>query len=226
MTFRLPDALATNDDTAALGLLRRYYGDRLGSSAYTGAVFDVWDSTGTRAADVDRFTADDLVAVTFLSVDTPGPAAIAVLRDRAEEFNAMLAAIGPDRDLADEPPLTPDWAARLLNRRLRDLHDVGPVIASKLLARKRPRLMHIWDAVVAKVTGTEIDQWIPLRAALAADDRALQQRLLRLRTAAGLPDPVSALRVFDVICWMEDKGYGRTSASARALGTVATEQAR
>lgn len=227
MTFRLPDALATDDDTAALGLLRRYYGDPLGSSSYTGAVFDVWDSTGTRAADGDRFTADDLVAVTFLSVDTPGLAAIAVLRDSAEEFNGMLAAIGPDRDLADEPPLTPDWPARLLNRRLRDLHDVGPVIASKLLARKRPRLVPIWDAVVAKVTGTEIDQWVPLRAALAQDDRALHQRLLPLREAAGLPDQVSALRVFDVICWMEgkDKGYGRTSASARALRTVATEQA-
>jgi len=83
VTFRLPDALSTDDDTAALSLLRRYFGEPFGSSSYTGAVFDVWDSTGTRAADADRFTADDLVSVTFLSVDTPGPAAIAVLRDRA-----------------------------------------------------------------------------------------------------------------------------------------------
>ena len=226
MAFRLPDALATDDDTAALGLLSRYYGDPFGSSSYTGAVFDVWDSTETRAADADRFTADDLVAVTFLSVDTPGPAAIAVLRDNAEEINKLLAAVGPDRDLADEPPLTAGWPAWRLNRRLRDLDGVGPVIASKLLARKRPRLMPIWDTVVAKVTGTEVDQWVPLRAALAADDRALHQRLLRLRETSGLPGQVSALRVFDVVCWMEgkDKG-GRRPATGARVGTGAAQVA-
>lgn len=228
VTFRLPDALAT-DDTGALGLLRRYYGDPFGSSTYTGAVFDVWDSTGSRTADADRFTADDLVAVTFLSVDTPGPAAIQVLRDSADEINAMLAAIGPDRDLADETdPITPDWPAWRLNSRLRHFHDVGPVIASKLLTRKRPKLLPIWDAVVAKVTGTERDQWVPLRAALAADDRALHARLLRLREAAGLPGLVSSLRVFDVVCWMEgkDKGYRRPTASVRArTGPAGIEEA-
>ncbi len=153
MTFRLPDALAQQDDAAALGLLHRYHGEPFGSSPFTGAMFDVWDSTGTRAGDADRFTADDLVAVTFLSVDTPGPAAIHVLRDRTDEFNALLAEIGPDRDMADETgPITRDWPAWRLNTRLRDLDDVGPVIASKLLARKRPRLLPIWDTVVAKVT--------------------------------------------------------------------------
>ncbi len=71
VTFRLPDALAQQDDAAALGLLHRYYGEPFGSSPFTGALFDVWDSTGTRAGDADRFTADDLVAVTFLSLDPP-----------------------------------------------------------------------------------------------------------------------------------------------------------
>ena len=161
------------------------------------------------ASDADRFTADDLVVVTSLSVDTPGPAAIAVLRDNADEINAMLAAVGPDRDLADEiGPITADWPAWRLNRRLRDLDGVGPVIASKLLARKRPRLVPIWDAVVAKVTGTEVDQWVPLWAVLAQDDRALNERLLRLRETAGLPGQMSALRAFDVVCWMEGKGKG------------------
>ncbi len=218
VTFRRPDALPTGDDTAALGLLRRYYGrPPRGSSTYTGAAFDGWDSTGTRTVDADRFTADDLVAVTFLSVRTPGPAAILILRDKADEINAMLAAIGPDRDLVDEPPITPGWPAGRLNSRLRKLDRVGPVIASKLLARKRPRLVPIWDAVVAKVTGTEVDQWVPLRAALAEDDRALHERLLGLREAAGLPEQVSALRVLDVVCWMEgkDKGYRSRAMTAR-----------
>jgi len=41
--------------------------------------------------------------------------------------------------------------------------------------------------------------WEPLRLALRANDDALHHRLLRLRTAAGLPEQISALRVFDVI---------------------------
>jgi len=64
------------------GLLRRYFGEPFcGPSAAVGAAFDTWDSTGTRSEDVDRFTADDLVAVTFLSVDVPPRAARLLLRD-------------------------------------------------------------------------------------------------------------------------------------------------
>lgn len=63
MTFRLPDALAeAADNAAALALLGTYYGAPFGSAPYTGAAFDPWDSANTRAPDVDRFTADDLVA--------------------------------------------------------------------------------------------------------------------------------------------------------------------
>jgi len=208
VTFRPPAALVDpHDDAPALALLRKYYGTPpFGAGAYGGAQYDLWDSLGTRAANVDRFTPDDLVAVTFLSVNTPGPAAVHLLRDHAQEFNEMLAAVGPDRDLADEAhPLTRDSPAWQLDTMLRSLDKVGPVIASKLLARKRPRLVPIWDSVVSTLTGTQTSQWEPLRLALRADDCALHRRLLRLRGLAGLPEQVSALRVLDVICWMEGK---------------------
>ena len=85
MTFRLPEALSETDDTKALALLRRYYGSPHGSNgAHAGAAFDTWDSTGTRSADANRFTADDLVAVTFLSVRPKSSVPRALLRDRAE----------------------------------------------------------------------------------------------------------------------------------------------
>src|SRR5687768_6439219 len=80
------------------------------------------------------------------------------------------------------------WAGWTLMRALDDLDDVGPTIASKLLARKRPRLRPIWDPVVADVTGTRKQLWEPLRATLRHDDLALHRRLLRLRERAGLPD--------------------------------------
>jgi Family of unknown function (DUF6308) len=211
VTFRLPTALSNpDDDSAALVLLRRYYGEVFcGPGSLTGAAFDLWDSTGTRHADCDRFTADDLVAVSFLSVDIPARAAMTLLRDRKDEFNALLVSIGPDRELADEAePLRDDWAGWQLMHELRDLRDIGPTRASKLVARKRPRLRPIWDSVVAAVTGTHDTQWEPLRVALREQDGALQRRLLRLRDAAGIPAEVSALRVFDVICWREGKDGG------------------
>ncbi|QQZ19448.1 DUF6308 family protein [Rhodococcus sp. 21391] len=41
--------------------------------------------------------------------------------------------------------------------------------------------------------------------ALRADDGALHHRLVSIREEAGLPEEISALRVFDVIAWMDGK---------------------
>jgi hypothetical protein len=208
--FHLPEAFAGIDDGRALDLLRRYYGPGFGEPGfYTGSLFDVWDSTGTRAQDVDRFTADDLVAVGLLSVDVDPRAAIQLLSTRAGEFAALLAAVGPDRDLADENAVhDQDWVGWRLQQELQDLPGTGPTTASKLFARKRPRLRPIWDSVVAQVTGGRERLWAPLQTALSAEDRTLHRRLQDLRAAAGLPPQVSVLRVFDVIAWMEGKSRG------------------
>ena len=122
----------------------------------------------------------------------------------------LLTAVGPDRDLVNETePLldykSPGWA---LMTALRTLPEVGPTKASKLFARKRPRLRPIWDKVVSRVTNSVESQWEPMRVALRAEDEALQSRLVRLREAAGLPDQVSVLRVLDVIAWREGKDKG------------------
>jgi hypothetical protein len=173
---------------------------------YTGSVFDTWDSTGTRAQDADRFTADDLVAVGFLSVVVDARAAYALLHQRTREFADLLAAVGPDRDLVDEVHVFDDeWAGWRLLHALRALPGVGTTTATKLFARKRPRLRPIWDPLVAEVTGTWQSQWEPLRAALRENGKALHRRLLRVRSAAGLSEEVSVLRVLDVIAWMEGR---------------------
>lgn len=83
--------------------------------------------------------------------------------------------------------------------------------ATKLIARKRPpRLYPIWDSVVGAVLGTERSHLNPVREARRADDGgALHRRLLSIRKAAGLPpEEISALRVFDVIAWMNGKNRG------------------
>ena len=206
--MRLPQSLQDSDDRRALAALKRYYGEVPAeqSSPFTGARFDTWDSTGTRRNDQHRFTADDLVAVTFLSVDVPAVAAIRLLETQAAEFTRLLEALGQDRDLVDEKePWSDDWPGWTLWRELMNLPGVGATTASKLLARKRPRLRPIYDSVVAEVIGSK-NLWEPLRACLTAQPE-IHERLLRLHHHANLPDDVSALRVFDVVTWMEGK-YG------------------
>jgi hypothetical protein len=118
----------------------------------------------------------------------------------------MLVDLGDDRDLADEAePLHDGWAGWTLMSALMNVTGVHATIASKLLARKRPRLRPIWDTVVAGVTDAQGRLWEPLRVALREDDLALHRRLRQLREQAGLPDAVSAIRVFDVIAWREGK---------------------
>lgn len=47
----------------------KYFGSPYPGNAYAGASFDSWDSLGTHDTDANRFTADDFVAITMLSVD-------------------------------------------------------------------------------------------------------------------------------------------------------------
>jgi hypothetical protein len=200
----LPKTLTVTDDTDAVALLECYYGtgkhDHHGS--FTGAWFDTWDAAGTRAEDLNRFTADDLVAVSFLSVDIGPVAARKLLDTEAAMFSELLVELGPDRDLVEEThPWVDDWVGWRLWSALRALPDVGPTRASKLYARKRPRLRPIYDTVVERVIG-QTRLWEPLRAQMQADP-VLHPRLERLRERAQLPETVSALRVFDVLAWME-----------------------
>nr|WP_230394121.1 DUF6308 family protein [Plantactinospora alkalitolerans] len=90
--IRLPEALTTPDDERALTLLGEYYGRPYGApGGLAGAAFDTWDSTGTRVDDANRFTSDDLVAVTFLSLNVPASTARVLLRDRVDDFAGLLA---------------------------------------------------------------------------------------------------------------------------------------
>ncbi|NKZ71420.1 hypothetical protein GTA09_17510 [Rhodococcus hoagii] len=98
MTIRLPKVLASGDDDAAVDVLLEYFRRpwvKTGRLRSGGAV-DEWDPSGTRQRDADVFTADDLVAVTLLSVRCPptGPTSAA---ERRDEFAELLRAVGPDR---------------------------------------------------------------------------------------------------------------------------------
>jgi hypothetical protein len=75
------------------------------------------------------------------------------------------------------------------------------------MARKRPRLIPIFDSVIDRTVlgGTGV-LWPPMHAALRENDRALHERLLRVRARAGLDESISVLRLFDVLAWMDGSG--------------------
>jgi hypothetical protein len=102
-------------------------------------------------------------------------------------------------DLAEGSPSHTAW------RVLRDQPGIGWVTAGKLLARKRPRLLPVYDQVVRCVLGRPKSFWLDLHGALRADNHALHRELTALRQSAGLPATVSALRVCDVVLWMHHR---------------------
>jgi hypothetical protein len=129
-------------------------------------------------------------------------------------LSELLQAVPADLDLADAdashaaPGSPADQAWHLL----RDQPDVGWVTAGKLLARKRPRLIPVYDRVVRCAVGRPASFWLSLHAALREDDGALHRALSDLREAAGLPETVSALRVCDVAVWMGHRALGHDCA--------------
>ncbi len=76
---------------------------------------------------------------------------------------------------------------------------MGWVSASKLLARKRPRLVPVSDRVVRCALGAPRGSWLWLNERFGEDDGELTMRLLGLREQARVDVLVSAPRVLDVV---------------------------
>ncbi|MDK1326633.1 DUF6308 family protein [Arthrobacter sp. zg-Y1143] len=214
----LPAILGQRNVQQAAGLLRSYYTRKLTSGhVRTGASFDTWAGGGDAPDTVNRLTADDLVAVTLLGEDIKGPAALGLLGTYAAPVAELLEQIPADLDMADVPPQ--DYI-RVYGRNSAawQLWDVvrgyaggqwrmGAAKTSKLLARKRPRLIPIWDPVLARAADldTSLTYWEEWHRLLTADDGALVRRLGSVQDAADLPVRISALRAMDVILWMDAK---------------------
>ncbi|MEU6578292.1 DUF6308 family protein [Streptomyces sp. NPDC046805] len=201
-------------DSQAVVDLRRYFGIDLppGAVPFTGSRFEHLAGGGDRPEIADRITAEDLVAVQALSVTVPAPVALDLLEGRlGARLSGLLQAIPRDIDMveAEVSDLAPGSPAARAWQLLEGQSDVGWVIAGKLLARKRPRLLPVYDKVVRCALGRPRPSfWLPLHDALRADDRALHRQLLALRQVAGLPETVSALRVCDVAVWMGHRAEG------------------
>lgn len=218
-----PRILDAEHVAEAAELVRRYYrpvGDN--STPRTGTRFDGWAGGGDRAESADRITADDLVAVSFLSVDIKGRAAIGLLEKYADEISDLLRKIPADLDLWDADierlgdPSKPEYQLwNLLLGHKYGKWGIGPTRASKIMARKRPRLIPIYDSVVRPLMGLRDSggQWNAWYSALT-DGTGLAARLEAIRREANATENlqslqhISALRVMDIVLWMHgiDRG--------------------
>lgn len=212
------------DGELAVDLVSEYFGTgrhRLSSPAFSGAYFESFAGGGDAVGSRDRFSAEDLVAVTFLGVKVPGWAALRILDFDAAMLNVLLAEIPHDVDLwqADASLLDPDSAAYRLWTAIEGLPDVGWVTAGKLLARKRPRLVPVYDQVVkAALMPNRKGFWLALREEL--QDRSIVDRLGQIHEQAGLGDHVSLLRVLDVAIWMRNRGITQVGGDARTVSPL------
>ncbi|MBD5785055.1 hypothetical protein IF650_02570 [Cellulosimicrobium terreum] len=212
-TLTVPDIVKPEHTAAAVSHLRRYFAPVDGTTGWTGSRFERLGGGGDRPEVANRFTAEDLVAVSLLSVNVPPHGAIQLLESRADEFAGLLEEIPRDVDLVALDEIPEGWAATRLWTALRDIHGIGWVTAGKLLARKRPRLVPVYDAVVRSAVRPTASFWEALHASLRAEDRGLHEHLLSLRAESGIGDDISALRVFDVAVWMEHRHLEPATAS-------------
>lgn len=188
------------DRARCIALLEDYFSplDITGREGYTGSRFESLSGGGDRPDVADKFVADDLVAVSLLSVNVPARAALYLLDDATGSLNAALRAIPTDIELveAEDNHIA---AADQLWYEVRSLHDVGRTTTSKLVARKRPRLVPVQDAVTMAALGEPTRFTKPLREKLRA---GLHQKLIEIRQQSAIPAQVAAIRVLDVLLWM------------------------
>ena len=208
--------VALVQDDQACRDLRTYFGAGLAEGElplYTGGHFELLDDGGDRPEVCDQFTAWDLLAVELLSVQVPRRVALDLVDGAlGKDMTALLRQIPTpvrlwtaraEQLIKDGGPADRAW------RLLEDQDGVGWVTAGKLLARKRPSLIPVYDNVVRCAFGRPKNPWTALRDALMRPDCRLRTALEDLKADAGIPKAVSPLRVLDVAVWMRHRPVHR-----------------
>lgn len=224
----LPHILTAGNEEEAAGLLAAYYRRQSdGLRAYTGSYYNSWTGGGDSGENGNIITADDLIAVSFLSVKIPGKASIGFLDTHKGKISGLLKRIPSDINLADVSSaefrriLGKGSAAQELWHVLRGRDTgrwgVGRTKASKIMARKRPHLVPIYDSVVAPLMGLKSsdNQWATWHGAFL-EDRGLPRRLRKIHEISGVEEVLSDLRVMDIVLWMYGKQYPPSPASIQA----------
>ncbi|HZK31737.1 MAG TPA: DUF6308 family protein [Corynebacterium sp.] len=223
--MKLPRSLR-GEGAQAVDYLRRYYSARLDSVPedrrvlFDGAYFDHWVPEDPRP---NVFTAEDIVAVQCLGTPIRNwSAAVRVLNQHSDILSRLLIEVGHDRDLASVPAgeLTSAWPARRLERELQTIPGIGPVVASKLIARKRPNLYPIQDRQIRRLTGLSRSDFLGPFHREWTENAVLRRQLEQARERAGLTHRIGLLRTFDVVAWMEQRDVDKQGKPAVPFSPV------
>jgi hypothetical protein len=104
-------------------------------------------------------------------------------------------------------------AAVGLWRLLDSLPSVGPTKASKLMARKRPRLIPVYDSIVGSNIATADRYWDVFKEFLVDDDN--RDAIDEMRPAEVSAEDLPTLRILDTLIWMRHS-KSRNAKRARA----------
>ncbi|MEO2096616.1 MAG: DUF6308 family protein [Brachybacterium sp.] len=187
-------------------------------SNYAGALF-----LGIPDPDPTMVSVADLFAVSTLSIRIPARAARRLLLEPrgADDVNEALRAL-PDKALVETDDSDLEQMAKFYTGVKASLTRAGAsrtsgawVTASKIVARKRPRLFPVRDAQVTALLGTRkradyFTDWIVYRhlmrdEAVASNLRRLREALDGLATSGELLSESEPVRLLDVALWMHMK---------------------
>jgi len=214
------DAMERLSDEVAVGHIQKYFEVQSnGRPLYTGSRFENFAGGGD-FVEPNRITAADLIAVSMLSVHVPGQAALGIMEELDGRIEALLTPLAVELRLEN---LTAEQFSELLDygspadgiwqllRQKKATWGIGQTTASKILARKRPHLVPIYDSVVKDQVGLRDSggQWVRWWEAFQGDKgRQFAMRLESIREASG-QSHLSLLRVIDIVLWMDGHGAAK-----------------
>jgi hypothetical protein len=188
------------DGSHAMSSLKAYFFKH----AFTGSSFETFCDE-----DPNTFTANDIVAVSMLSVNIPPSASRWILGEgRARlgnflrEIDAELTISSPIADLGKKSSAWQLW------NEIHSLRDVGETKTSKLLATKRPFLFPIFDRhVSAALQISPNSYWKPWQQFMQSEVGNKAARTVTQMAASLNKSHLSPLRLLDVVIWMRQHGY-------------------
>lgn len=199
------DAIINND--AAPDLVREFYRPE---NSFAGESFELLGRGDDD--DVHKFVTADFFAITLMGVSVPPDSLRRILGADSERLNGMLQRVGDDVDLWDADDAKLGAAETLFHELVEQYAGIKEVVAGKLLARKRPKLIPIVDDVVVKaIAAPPKKYWVSYRSAL--QDSSRRQRVRDLRPE-DLNPRIADLRILDTAVWMSHS-EGKPARRAR-----------
>jgi hypothetical protein len=196
---------------AAESSLRAYYYP----GAFTGANFEKYARPKS-----DTFTAEDIVAVSMLSVDIPARVSNWILGDGSEALTSLLKNLGDD-PIIETADLSVDGDAWNLWKLIFDKRGMGETKTSKLLAAKRPHLFPVYDKHVAEALGlSKRNYWAPWQEFIRSDEGSSCATIVQQMATTNSIFNVAVLRLFDVVVWMRQQGYRSITGKAVREGRM------